>query len=174
MPSVLDPEHLLRGEDVRVLGRTPSFATAPLDESTTPVSEPVEIRRITAILEDEYQVHAEGGEAPTNEGIPSWKSRLGSPVLGVIDRVKPEVFLTNHQPGPPVIVTNPELHPLDPGFIQDVKYVLGSKGVSTRVTIAAEVIKRKTHVSPKNFDRLLRESVHEALVRGFNPDAQSN
>lgn len=40
--------------------------------------------------------------------------------------------------------------------------------------IAAEVIKRTTDVSPTNFDRLLRESVQEALVRAFHPEADCN
>lgn len=82
--------------------------------------------------------------------------------------------LTNPQPGPSPIVTNPELPPLDPGFIENVKYVLRSEGVPTRVTVAAEVIKKTTHLSPKNLDRLLREGVREALVRAFPPDIESN
>lgn len=63
---------------------------------------------------------------------------------------------------------------MDPGFIEDVKYVLCSEGVPTCVTIAVEVIKRTTHVSPKNFNWLLTESVQEALVRAFHADDEWN
>lgn len=80
---------------------------------------------------------------------------------------------TNPRPGPSAIVTNPELAPLDPGSVEDFKYVLRSEGALTCVTIAAEVINR-THVSPTNFRRLLWESVPEARVRSFNPGAESN
>lgn len=44
----------------------------------------------------------------------------------------------------------------------------------TRLTIVGEVIKRTTHVSQTNLDRLLRESVQYALVRVSHPDAETN
>lgn len=144
MRSVPDPDHLPGGE----AGRTPSFQTSPLAESTNTAPEPADVSRITASLKDESEVHAEGGEAPPNEespswqsrprspvlddidrtppneGSPSWQSRPGSPVPDVIDRNTPEVGLTNPQPGSSAIVTNTQLPPLDPGFTEAVKFVV--------------------------------------------------
>lgn len=42
------------------------------------------------------------------------------------------------------------------------------------MTIEAEVIKRRNQVSPTNFDRLLKESAHDALLRPFHTDVEAN
>lgn len=42
------------------------------------------------------------------------------------------------------------------------------------MTIAAELIKRTTHVSPTNLDRILRESVRKALIQVFHPNSGLN
>lgn len=82
--------------------------------------------------------------------------------------------LTNPQPEPLAIVNNAELSPFDPAFIEDIKYVHCLEVVPTRETIATEVIKKRTHVSPENFDKFLQESVPNALVRAFHPDSETN
>lgn len=72
VPSVSDPENLLGGEVVRAHGHTLSFIMEPLDECITAATGQEDSRRITAILEDESQVHSGHGEEPPNEETTSW------------------------------------------------------------------------------------------------------
>lgn len=68
---------------------------------------------------------------------------------------------------------NPELPPLDPGLIEDLKYVLRSERYQPAED-SGQSNQEDYPVSPKYFERLLRESVQEALVRTFHPKAESN
>lgn len=76
------------------------------------------------------------------------------------------------QPGSSEVARDAKLPPLEPGFIDEVKLVLRSECILTRVTKATEDTKTMSHVSATNVDRMLKESVLEALNLAFDLDAE--
>lgn len=58
--------------------------------------------------------------------------------------------------------------------MEDIKYVLRAEGVPTHLTIVADAVKRTTNVSPKNFDRHLKKSIHHEFLRSVDTDDEPN